>query len=183
MLTFENREEFREWLIKNHDTSAGVYLVFGKKNGPKTLTSHEALEEALCFGWIDGVIISIDGTKYKKYFARRNTKSNWSIKNKKLVEDLIKRNIMTEVGLVAINEAKSNGMWEKSTKDIENNAISDLKLLIENSELAYTNYLAMPLSAQRAYASYYYEAKRDETKKKRLDKIIKDLNNNIKPSI
>lgn len=90
-LQFFSRDEFRSWLEINGTTSGGVWLVFGKKNGPKTLTAGEALEEALCFGWIDGRMQSIDETKYIKYFARRISKSKWSEKNKKLSQLLIDR--------------------------------------------------------------------------------------------
>lgn len=183
MLQFSNRSKFRKWLFDNHETSGGLYLVFGKKGGPSTLTAHEALEEALCFGWIDGVIISIDDTKYKKYFARRNKKSNWSIKNKKIAQDLIERNIMTKAGFDAIEKAKENGMWDIRSKDAENNTIEDFKVLIRNHKEAYKNYLTMPFSAQRAYSAYYYEAKTEVTREKRLESIIERLNNNIKPSI
>lgn len=71
ILTFSSRAEFRSWLEEYGTSKHGVWLLFGKKNGPKTLSSKEALEEALCFGWIDGVMQRIDDTSYKKYFSIR----------------------------------------------------------------------------------------------------------------
>ena len=97
-LEFQNRAAFREWLQKNGETSEGVWLLFGKKGGPVTLTAAEALEEALCFGWIDGQMQSLDDTKYKKYFARRTANSKWSDKNKALVQKLEEQGIMTDSG-------------------------------------------------------------------------------------
>ena len=84
VLEFSNRAEFHEWLNEHCTSSDGVWLLFGKKGGPTTITANEALEEALCFGWIDGQMQSLDETKYKKYFARRTKNSNWSEKNKKI---------------------------------------------------------------------------------------------------
>lgn len=70
-MIFDNRQKFREWLMVNCESSQGIWLLFGKKGGPKTIKANEALEEALCFGWIDGVMQSIDDTSYKKYFSLR----------------------------------------------------------------------------------------------------------------
>jgi len=75
ILEFSNRTAFREWLRKNGTGSDGVWLFFGKKGGPLSLTAMEALEEALCFGWIDGQMQSLDSTKYKKYFSRHRANS------------------------------------------------------------------------------------------------------------
>lgn len=180
-MSFSNRNEFRNWLEKNHESADGFYMIFGKKGGPKTLTAHEALEEALCYGWIDGVIISIDETKYKKYFARRVGKSNWSIKNKKLVEDLIARNIMTKAGFEAIENAKKNGMWDIRKETLEIDQIEGFMKLVKAHKTAYHNLSAMSYSVQKNYAGFYYEAKSEETKKRRLEKIIERLNNNLKP--
>ena len=73
-ITFTNRNEFRDWLQEYGVSSEGVWLLIGKAGGPKTIKAHEALEEALCFGWIDGVMQKIDDKTYKKYFARRRKK-------------------------------------------------------------------------------------------------------------
>ena len=87
-LQFDSRAEFRKWLEDNCASSEGIWLLFGKTGGPKTIKAAEALEEALCFGWIDGQMQSIDTAKYKKYFARRTANSKWSDKNKKLVAEI-----------------------------------------------------------------------------------------------
>ena len=101
-LFFASRSDFRDWLRDNAKTSCGVWLVFGKTKDVKTLTANDALEEALCFGWIDGQMKSIDDTKYLKYFAQRLPKSPWSEKNKKLVDKLRESKIMTELGENAV---------------------------------------------------------------------------------
>ena len=182
LLTFGNRAAFREWLGLNGEASAGVWLIFGKKGGPKTLTAHEALEEALCHGWIDGVMQSLDETKYKKYFARRIKKSNWSDKNKKLVGELIEKGIMTEAGLSAVDAAKANGSWDKAGKvSIEDESVDAFKALVRPHELAYANLTAMSPSVQRTYAGFYFDAKSEKTRVIRLAKIVDRLNQNLKP--
>ena len=108
-LIFETRALFREWLENAGTTSDGIWLVFAKTNTLKTLSAHEALEEALCFGWIDGQMQSINEDKYRKYFARRREKSNWSDKNKELVRKLIQKGLMTPKGMEAVACAKQNG--------------------------------------------------------------------------
>ena len=116
-LYFTTRIDFRKWLQKNAKTSDGVWLVFGKTKEIITLTANEALEEALCFGWIDGQMKSISGTRYVKYFTRRRTKSVWSEKNKKLVETLREKKLMTELGEKAVRTAVDNGSWNAAKPD------------------------------------------------------------------
>ena len=78
VMQFADREAFREWLSEHCLSSAGIWLLFGKAGGPKTVKAGEALEEALCFGWIDGQMQSIDDQTYRKYFSIRREKSKWS---------------------------------------------------------------------------------------------------------
>ena len=95
---FKNRDEFRNWLIENHATSNGIWVVFGKSKNIKTIRADEALEEALCFGWIDSQLSSVNEEKYLKKFTPRKKRSNWSEKNKKLINTLIPSGKMTEFG-------------------------------------------------------------------------------------
>ncbi len=109
IMEFANREEFRKWLIDHCRSDDGVWLLFGKAGGPKTIKAKEALEEALCFGWIDGQMQSIDDKVYKKYFSMRREKSKWSEKNKALAGKLEERGLMTDLGRAKIEEASKNG--------------------------------------------------------------------------
>ena len=96
---FSDREEWRQWLQENYDRESEVWFVFPLKTSGETAISYnDAVEEALCFGWIDGQIRSIDETKYLKYFARRRAKSVWSEKNKKTIDMLRSKGVMTEWG-------------------------------------------------------------------------------------
>ena len=169
LLEFPNRALFREWLSQNGSTSKGVWLLFGKKGGPHTLTATEALEEALCFGWIDGQMQSLDSTQYKKYFARRTANSKWSDKNKALVKKLEEQGIMTDHGIEKIMEAKKNGQWDiPKTPSISNEDIAVLSDLLLEHEQAYTNFLAMSPSVKKTYTKAYFDAKTDVGRNNRL---------------
>ena len=110
-MEFASREAFRSWLSEHGQSSAGVWLLFGKAGGPKTLKAGEALEEALCFGWIDGQMQRIDEKSYRKYFSQRRDRSKWSEKNKALVQVLEEQGLMTDLGRAKVEEAKRNGQW------------------------------------------------------------------------
>ena len=178
-LIFETRKAFRAWLENNALTNEGIWLVFGKTNKIKSLSAEEALEEALCFGWIDGLINSIDEDKYRKYFSRRRKRSNWSEKNKNLVEKLIKENKMTDWGLQLIYEAKRNGEWEKiRDRTVSDSQKSEFESKIKQEDLAFKNYCSMPQSTQKQFIGFYFEAKKEDTRQNRLEKIIGLLRQN-----
>lgn len=109
-LVFADREAFRNWLMRNHAANKGIWVVFSKGGSLKTLTATEALEEALCFGWIDGQIQSLGDDRYRKRFTPRQQGSKWSEKNRLPAQKLIEQGAMTEAGMAAIDEAKKSGM-------------------------------------------------------------------------
>ena len=106
IMRLADRAEFRKWLSDHCLSNDGVWPLFGKAGGPKTIKSGEALEEALCFGWIDGQMKSIDDKTYKKYFSMSREKSKWSEKNKALAGSLEERGLMTDFGRKKIEETK-----------------------------------------------------------------------------
>lgn len=182
VLTFFNREEFRKWLFQNCTSTDGVWLLFGKANGPKTITASDALEEALCFGWIDAQMQSIDGKTYKKYFAMRRENSKWSEKNKALAVHLEQQGIMTDHGRAKIENAKQNGQWsmEKPTA-ITEKQIASVAAILEEFEIAYSNFMAMSPSVQKTYTRAYLDAKTEAGRAKRLSWMVDRLNKNRKP--
>lgn len=181
-ILFSNRQDFREWLNKNCSTNEGIWLIFGKPGGPKTVTYQEALEEALCFGWIDSLVNRIDDMTYKQHFTPRRKGSKWSEINKALAASLEARGLMTPCGQAKITEAKGNGRWDAQTPaKITDEQISALATALEGHEPAYTNFLAMSPSVKRSYTGFYFDAKLEQTKITRLDKIIDRLNKNLKP--
>ncbi len=182
ILTFPDRQAFREWLDKYGEESDGIWLLFGKKEKTVTLSAGEALEEALCHGWIDGQIQSLDDNSYKKYFARRLPKSKWSVKNKELAQTLMEKGLMTRQGIDAIENARKKGLWDNVKPIlIKDEHIQMFKEIIQPYEPAYTNLLAMSHSVQHTYTGFYLDAKSDKTRQTRLEKIIDRLNKNLKP--
>lgn len=182
ILTFPDRKTFREWLGRFGTESDGVWLLFSKKEKIDVLSPGDALEEALCHGWIDGQMQSLDDTTYKKYFARRIPKSKWSVKNKELAQALMEEGLMTPQGLEAIERARKNGLWNDAKRIlIDDGQIQMFKEIIQPHEPAYTNLQAMSHSIQRAYTGFYFDAKSEKTRQTRLKKIIDRLNRNLKP--
>jgi uncharacterized protein YdeI (YjbR/CyaY-like superfamily) len=156
--------------------------VFSKNVSIKTLKASEALEEALCFGWIDGQMQSIDDTKYLKYFSSRRKGSKWSDKNKKLVKELEDKGIMTDFGRTKVEDAKKNGMWDAPKPEpITDDQVQMLSELIKDIEPAYRNFNSMSPSVRENYTGLYFDAKSNDAKKRRLEKIIDRLNLNLKP--
>lgn len=178
-LTFDNREQFREWLNANSINNSGIWIIFTKKNG--TLKASEALEEALCFGWIDGLIKSLDSNSYIKRFTPRTKNSSWSDKNKELVKKLEAQGLMTDMGRAAITQAVMNGQWDKVKTDISKTEIDHFISLIKNDDDAYKNLINMSESIKKTYAKHYFAAKGEATREKRLAQIIQRLQENKKP--
>ena len=181
-LEFQSRQQFRLWLTEHSQDRNGIWVIFRKDKTSNILRSNEALEEALCFGWIDGQIKPLDDVKYKKYFAPRGERSTWSEKNKKLAEELIKAGLFTENGLAAIERSKANGLWDKEKKKIDLESIKEILLerLKKDSLIAYENYKSSSESKQRQMAMFYNDAKSEEVRKKRENKIIEALVENKK---
>lgn len=183
MVQFATREEFRKWLYEHCLSNDGIWILFGKAGGPKTIKAEEALEEALCFGWIDGQIERIDDKTYKKYFSQRRENSKWSEKNKALVKSLEKQGLMTDFGRKKIEEAKESGQWDAPNPlaIITEEQVACLSVLLKEYEPAYTNFQAMSLSVKKTYTRAYLDAKTDAGREKRIAWIVDRLNKNLKP--
>lgn len=181
-MVFPDKEAFRAWLSEHAADHAGIWLLFGKKGGPVTLKASEALEEALCFGWIDGQMQSMDDSQYKKYFAPRSATSKWSDKNKGLVERLEKQGRMTDQGRKKIAQARQNGQWDAPKGPAVTDAeIISLTELLKTHEPAYANFLAMSPSVKKTYARAYLDAKTEAGRERRLAWMIGRLDQNLKP--
>lgn len=182
-LYFKTRDEFRIWLSQNSRSSEGVWLLFGKTKEIKTLKAQEALEEALCYGWIDGVMKRVDDKSYVKYFSLRRKNSKWSEKNKALVNSLEERGLMTEFGREKIEEAMKNGQWDNAGKPsaITEEQIEMVGELLKQNEAAYANFQAMSPSVKKTYTRAYLDAKTEDGKLKRLAWMTARLEKNLKP--
>lgn len=181
--TFETRSDFRSWLEENCLSDEGIWLIFGKAGGPRTLKASDALKEALCFGWIDGQMQRIDECTYRKYFSKRRANSKWSEKNKKLAAELEERGIMTDRGRAKIEEAKVNGQWDApKAAGITDEDIAYVAEILEPYEAACSNFLAMPPSVRKTYTRAYLDAKTDAGREKRLAWMADRLGRNPKPT-
>jgi uncharacterized protein YdeI (YjbR/CyaY-like superfamily) len=181
-LIFKNRADFRAWLKKNHGRTEGLWLVFGKNNMVKTLTPEQALEEALCFGWIDGLIKRVDEKQYIKFFSPRRNKSNWSKKNKRAAERLIQSGRMASPGLRAIDRAKQVGSWDGPRRlVVTQEDIKRFARMIASNTQAAANFQKMPPSLRRQVTGFYLDAKQEATRNRRLTKLIGLLEQNKRP--
>jgi uncharacterized protein YdeI (YjbR/CyaY-like superfamily) len=167
----ETRAAWRAWLEANHAAASGVWLVSWKTgHGPK-VAYEEAVEEALCFGWIDSVGGTIDERRSRQYFAPRKPQSGWAATNKARVERLIATGLMHAAGLAAIARAKENGSWTL-LDDVEQGIVpDDLAAALASLPHAATNFGAFPKSARRAMLEWTAQARRPETRAQRIRAI------------
>lgn len=183
-LIFHTRNEFKNWLKENYSQDESVWLIFEKGKSSTTLHPQEALEEALCFGWIDGQFgrySENDDTKYIKKFSPRRKKSKWSERNKELAKKLIQSGVMTEHGLAKIEEAKREGMWDppKEKDNLEDN-LKMLETVLEEYPEIYEKFKNYPPSGRRTLSYHYANAKKEETKRRRLAQIVEAIKSNKK---
>ncbi len=172
-LAFASREEWRTWLEQHHATDREAWVLHNKKEAlQRFLTYGEAVEEALCFGWIDGLLRRVDDETYILRYSPRKPRSVWSESNKQRVERLINEGRMTAAGLEKIAEAKANGEWDAATVREDVNAIpSDLAQALQQNKVwaAFTTWSA---SQKKQYLYWLSSAKRPETRQKRIQAIV-----------
>ncbi|HYI98253.1 MAG TPA: YdeI/OmpD-associated family protein [Thermoleophilaceae bacterium] len=174
ILPFASREAWESWLEEHHDSSAGVWLKIAKKaTGIETVTHAEALEEALCFGWIDGQRNSFDDEWFLQRFTPRRPRSRWSQINRDKADELIARGAMRPAGLREVKRAKADGRWDAayaSQSKIE--VPPDLQQALEDSPAAKEFFGT--LNSTNRYAVLYriHDAKRPETRARRIEKFV-----------
>jgi uncharacterized protein YdeI (YjbR/CyaY-like superfamily) len=176
----KDRKAWRKWLEKNHATEKYVWLVIYRKNASKkSVTYVEAVEEALCFGWIDSTANKRDHESHFQYFARRKPKSNWSRSNRERYERLNAEGMMAEAGLKMVELAKASGTW-MAMEDVENNVVpDDLMKALKKNKLALKHYTAFKPSMQRIILAWIQGAKKPETRQKRIDETVALAEKNI----
>jgi uncharacterized protein YdeI (YjbR/CyaY-like superfamily) len=175
----ESKSAFRNWLIENHRTETNLWLIIYKKDsGTPSVTYDQAVDEALCFGWIDSSINKRDDESFYQYFAPRNPKSNWSRVNKLKVEKLISEGLITESGLKMIELAQQTGTWT-ALDDVENLINpSDLQEAFGENILAKEYFDLFPRSVKRGILEWLMNAKQAETRLKRITEIIEKAERN-----
>lgn len=166
-----NRSGWRRWLAKNHDREEdGVWLVFHKKTtGKPSLEYEDAVEEALCFGWIDSIVKKIDDERYCRKFTPRKQHSRWSSINKRRVAKVIKAGIMTEFGLVKVDAAKQSGQWEMDSRPTLNmETPKEWSAALARNKRAKEYFETLAPSYKKQYIAWIVTAKKPETKMKRI---------------
>jgi uncharacterized protein YdeI (YjbR/CyaY-like superfamily) len=170
-------QDWRSWLSKNHDSETGIWLVFSKKNSPSPSIDYEsAVEEALCFGWIDSIIRAIDDRSYARKFTPRKEESRWSPSNKARVEKLIRQKKMTPVGLAKITSARKSGIWDRPDRpEIPDRIPEELVRALKKSATARAFFDSLAPSHKRQYIGWIATAKRPETREKRAQESLRLL--------
>ncbi|MCW5517032.1 YdeI/OmpD-associated family protein [Muriicola sp. Z0-33] len=178
---FKNDKKWRNWLHKNHSTSNGVYLIFYKvENKEESMRWEEAVRVALCYGWIDSTVKSLGEGRRRQYFCPRKPRSVWSKLNKKHIEELIASGQMHSSGLKTIEAAKKNGSWT-ALDDVENGVIpEDLQKAFSSKPKAYKNFQNFTRGQKKSYLYWLKMAKREATRKKRIEEIINNCKANVK---
>ena len=181
---FQDQKEWRNWLEKNHSSEKEVWIVIQKKkSGKKGLRYQEAVEEAICFGWIDSKMQSIDAERFRQRFSPRKKNSIWSKKNKETAEKMIQAKKMKTAGIEAINIAKQNGKWDNAySSKMVPTIPKDLENALKKNKFAWENFNSFSNSTKLQYIYWIKNAKKDETRQKRIINVVKKAIQNIKPS-
>lgn len=184
-LLFSTRNEWRTWLKKNHATIKEVWLLHYKKHSGKHYLNHiDAVQEALCFGWIDSKLKKIDDDRFILKYSPRKAKSVWSKINKQNAEAMIASGKMTEAGLEKIKAAKRQGLWDVAyTNKVKKRIPSDLKQALLADRTAWDNFQRFANSYRNMYCGWVKTAKTRETRAKRITEVVHRSRQNKKPGI
>lgn len=174
--TPRSRAAWRAWLESHHASEAEVWLVFYKRHAAKPTVSYdEAVEEAVCFGWIDGVKRRIDDARYEHRFSPRKAESRWSATNRKRAARMEKAGLMTEAGRKAIRAAKRKGTWHSTPPKVDLALPPELAARLEQDTTAAEFFASLAPSYQQQFIGWINIAKRDATRQRRLDETMKLL--------
>lgn len=168
-----DRPDWRRWLAENYDRSDGIWLVYYKKgSGVRNVVYDEAVEEALCYGWIDSLPRKLDENRSMLMFTPRKATSVWSKINKERIEKLIEAGSMAEPGMEKIAVAKQNGQWNALDDSDLLNIPGDLDLALKSNADSKKNFDSFSDSVRRNILSWISMAKREETRQKRIAETV-----------
>ena len=177
----KDRAAWRRWLERHHAKSSGVWLLLAKKgSGLASVTYEEAVEEALCFGWIDAKANALDERRYKQWMAPRQPGSGWAVSNKRRVERLKAEGRMAPAGLAAISAAMTDGSWTKLDASGSLTVPRDLARAMKVYPDARRHFDAFPPSARRVILEWIGSAKRPETRAKRIEETARLAQENVR---
>lgn len=175
-VTPKSRSAWRSWLDRHHDSCDAAVVVFYKRHARKsTLTYDDAVEEAICFGWIDGIKRSIDDDRYSHRFTPRKPNSKWSATNRKRAERMILSGRMMAAGSEAIRQAKRTGAWQPEAESIDLTVPSELANRLEKNSRAAEFFESLAPSYRNHFIAWINVAKRAETRQRRIDEAVELL--------
>jgi len=182
-LYFADANEWRKWLAANHDKQDHAWLILYKKaSGKVNMTIESAVMEAMCFGWIDGKLKSIDSERFILRYSPHKLKSLWSKINVDRVEALIKAGKMTNAGMKEIDRAKANGLWDAAyTSRVKPETPDDLKAALMADSKARNNFDNFANSQQFQYVYWVNNAKTEATRQKRIAEVVRRASIDQKP--
>lgn len=177
-----DRKTWRKWLAKNHASTPGIWLIYYRKQSEKSGVSYnDAVEEALCFGWIDSTMRPLDESRYMQLFTPRKPRSVWSALNKSRVEKLIAAGLMTSAGLEKIDISKQNGSWEQLDHIEALIVPADLAQQLKRSKKATAYFESLRKTHKKSILYWLGNAKRAETRTKRIEEIYHALKQEMLP--
>ena len=183
-LSFRDRAEWRRWLEEHHATEAEAWLLLSKKAVAGGLHHLEALEEALCFGWIDGRLRAHDAATFSLRFSPRKPDSVWSESNRERARRLIREGRMRPPGLARIRDAKRSGAWESAIRPGRTPRMPrDLRAALQADPKALSNFRAWGNSYRTGYIYWVTTAKREETRRRRVRRVVQRAAQNKRPGI
>jgi uncharacterized protein YdeI (YjbR/CyaY-like superfamily) len=184
-LFFRDRSEWRLWLEQNHAKEKQASLIHYRKESCKKGLSHiDAVEEALCFGWIDSILKRVDDERFILRYTPRKTNSIWSKANRDKAEQLIRDGKMTAAGIAKIEEAKKNGNWDNAyTSRIKDELPLGLKEALLQNKKAWWNFQKFAATYRNMYIGWVKDAKTEATRQKRIKEVVYRSERNIKPGI
>lgn len=177
-----DRSEWRSWLETNHAIAEGIWLIYYKvKSGTPSVRYPEAVREALCFGWIDSKVQTIDADRYRQIFTPRRPGSIWSKQNKEWIREVTDEGLMTQSGQEKIDAAKIDGSWNSLDAAEALIIPSDFQSALDGNDAARRNYYGFSESQQKRLLFWIYDAKRIDTRVSRIDRILTALTENRMP--
>ncbi|HFK5506645.1 MULTISPECIES: YdeI/OmpD-associated family protein [Elizabethkingia] len=178
----KSQTDWRHWLKKNHKSKQSVWLIYHtKKSNVPSLSWSDAVDEALCFGWIDSTRKKINDISFMQFFSKRKPKSNWSKINKEKVQQLIDSKRMTKQGYESVEIAKQNGYWTILDEIEEVIIPEDLEIAFKKYNGSKDYFLSLSKSTRKIILSWIILVGKQETRQKRIEEVVESAALNLKP--
>jgi uncharacterized protein YdeI (YjbR/CyaY-like superfamily) len=184
-ILLHTREEWRDWLAENHATCPGVWLIYHKKHtGVERVAYDAAVEEALCFGWIDSTVKRLDDARFMQKFTPRKAGSNWSAHNRRRAEELMAAGLMREAGRRCVDAARENGEWDKALDDNPDRTVPcELAAALAADPKARAAWNGWTPTQRKYLIHHVAEGKKAETRVRRTERVLKMLREGRKPGM